>query len=307
MIRGGIFRAIGELFVGLFHFIGDIFSAIFGFIGDVFRAIGDGIGWIVERVAKLFDLIGELFSSGKQANPEVQAILDSKDSDFALKGLPPSDLEAAMQAAMRINKTAKMDVFMSIPRDESEFTKIFTNEIPSDAALEEIKSVRLEVSKIALENESAVTKSVEGNSIEEFSQTLSNSESNYVAVVGHNENGAFKFPNGDSLSLAKLSAICSALKKSCIFLSCSSKKGVRGNQNIGLNFDLSYRDAEKILGKLSAGLARENDMTFEEIANLVARAELSVKLKPKVQALIVTTASGAALNGLIVGMEDERF
>jgi hypothetical protein len=281
-------------------------------MGILFKGIWDGLGWIFEQLDRFIEYIAHfiaiLFSS---SDDTIKKIINAPDSDFSiLRKSSTNELEKNLQKQAQLENDTKLELFVSIPTGEANYSNIFLNEAPSLAALEEIQQVRQKFSKFSEDFHGIITRSTEGSSVKDFEAVLTNSRSKYIAVVGHNDEKGFRFLHGDPISLGKLGAICVELEKTCIFLSCKSAESVNeSNNSIGLKYDLSYKDAVEILYKLSSAFSHLNHISTDELQvklkELVRTTELSVKIKPKIRILVIVTPTGYGLAGIIVGLEQE--
>ncbi len=170
--------------------------------------------------------------------------------------------------------------YIVIPDNKKAYKKIFSKEV-SSTEIEKIYNIKKE-----LEVHSNIYISKVDDSKSQLESFISSSESEFVTLTGHNDNGYFIFPNGSKIQINKISEMCVEFKKRCIFLSCKSNRYIK--QNIGVNVDLSFFDAEYLIQKINyKSQQNKNEKISYDDFSLFVREELdtillNVQFKSKV-------------------------
>jgi 6-phosphogluconolactonase len=133
---------------------------------------------------------------------------------------------------------------MQLPTTPEEYRALFGDDaIVSEPVEEELRRVHLAVRDEERRSISATT----------FDQKLKETRGFYVAMVGHNEAGQFRFLDGSSKPLLELARSCESLGRMCIFLSCRSEQYLRSESSaIGVAQDLTFVQAITILRDIEA-------------------------------------------------------
>jgi hypothetical protein len=157
-------------------------------------------------------------------------------------------------------------------------------------------------------------------SLESFKSTLSGTDSDFYAVIGHNENGSLVVPPPPPpktlLSLAGMSDICKETGKICLMISCKSDSAIAdAGANVTLKRDVTYQDATQIAieaGRLIEVGTAANKTSIEIVEAmpiLVERLEKDQRLRSTVQWTVPQLAiAGAAVGGggmLVLSQRDK--
>ena len=143
---------------------------------------------------------------------------------------------------------AQNTIFISQPVSETEFNNIFGNEA---MLTDQNKSIlNLKVPEQIYET-SYVEK---GYSRDDLIKQLRFHKENrnylkYFVLIGHNEDGKFFLPSGESMKLSEIEEYLHGEK--AIFISCNSNNYINDN-SIGLDFKIRYNEAFQIITKIEA-------------------------------------------------------
>ena len=292
-----------EIISNLFRFIGDIITTIFRFIADVLGAIVDGIRWILDSIADGFKWILDSIADGfkwilrlfDNSIDNVEKILNSVDT--GLHTLEFDSLTETQKAFSNEPVATNMSVFVSLPKTKNDLTEVITNAEAFELASTEISNTIEILDKLHSANKIIVTDLNKESSTKSFIDILSQSNSSYVTIIGHNNRGSFRmFGSGEnSISIEKMSKLCVNFSKRCIFLSCNSADFINNNDmSAGMMWELSYLQAANIVETISKEFGDKNTMFLSEISGLLLRQEISIHIKPKVK-FVITSGTGTGM------------
>lgn len=201
-------------------------------------------------------------------------------------------------------KTFSISHYIVIPDNKITYKKIFDKEVNS----KEIDKIRNVKEKLETHNNIYISESNDNKlQLKEF---ISNSESEFITWTGHNENGYLILPNGSKIQIDKISEMCIEFKKRCIFISCKSNKYINSSKDIGVNVDLSFFDAEKLIQKINQ---KSQQNTNEKISydnfSLFISEELdiglsSIQFNTKVKYHIKKTGKVSVIGGISYGLNN---
>lgn len=148
----------------------------------------------------------------------------------------------------------------------------------------------------------------------DFGIMLETMNAQVVTIIGHNQDGIFRFTNGFSANLYELDNICIKRKYHCVFLSCSAKKYLVSS-GIATSSPITPLEAVHISIKLSEKISNNADTTsslnstLSNLQEIVSTLESSAKRKLKVitisQKVGGTTAVGGSIgSGITVVSEN---
>lgn len=110
----------------------------------------------------------------------------------------------------------------------------------------------------------------------ELISAIENSENDFFAIIGHNQDGNLILHSGEKVSLTKLSEICNLNKKRCIFLSCDSNSyELQGN--IGVNGLITYSDAFEAFRLLVRHIKKHEALSMEQQTFYLSKALFSLQ------------------------------
>jgi len=309
VVPGKLFALLGGLAGRLSRHLNDVmepfFKTIFDGISWLFTKIWDGLNWVFEQIGKFFEW---LFSTGHK---NISEVLNAPDSAYQSRLINAEELDNGLLGEGKRLYASSIDVFLSIPNGESDFSRIFPDKEPTNLALNEIEFVSNGIEELTSIYGDTVQRTLEGESLSDFIKYITESESKYLAIVGHNQSGEFAFLDPPPISISKMAALCANLNKKCIFLSCSSVDYIKpGSENIGVNRKISYLEAKHILEHISKYLSNNKETSTIDLARgiklIVDRTIFIENIKPTVKFLVVTSTGGSMLAGVSIVFEDSE-
>lgn len=136
---------------------------------------------------------------------------------------------------------------MVAPEDQAQAQRIFMSSADPkylERALEDSRAARASLGQ-GVRNETSAYG---------LRRQIETSDSSYIVVIGHNQNGKLIFADGSVFDLRTLSNHCKELDKFCVLLSCKSKY-VGAPDAPGMRVRLTYRDAAAISKQVERILA----------------------------------------------------
>lgn len=140
-----------------------------------------------------------------------------------------------------------LSILVSIPANEQEYTKIFGSP-PKGDQLKIIQKIRSESPK----------KSLIVNSKQDILNDIASSDHFIILIIGHNEDGVFHLPSGETLKISDLSDEAKKLDKYLVFLSCRSQKHT---EFAGTRTYISYNDAFALAKNIESELMGDDSDT----------------------------------------------
>jgi hypothetical protein len=112
-----------------------------------------------------------------------------------------------------------VSVLFALPQSDTEYQLIFPDKPLNSTRRQEIASTK----NFVAENFPELKESVRVTG-ESFDKWLANAPGHFVLLVGHNNNGAFVFPDGSHRTIEGISEECATRQKRPIFISCQARK-----------------------------------------------------------------------------------
>ena len=129
-------------------------------------------------------------------------------------------------------------------------------------------------------------------------------------MVGHNEEGRFKFLNSESTPLWELAQDCKSAHKLCVFFSCDAQTYFRQYRivfGLGADSQLNYLEAAQAAKCLDQFLESHGTLDdrglMAELPAAINCALGSIKLRANCRLIVGGTASAAVVLGVIVYLE----
>lgn len=149
----------------------------------------------------------------------------------------------------------------------------------------------------------------------EFAKFLSEVENEYAVVIGHNDGGWLRFPDGSAVHLAEAARACTKAHKLCVFLSCKSDLHLESSATtaIGIPTQISFHQAHTLQERVAKGiedalsrgelvdwrvLQREVGLAVEAITGPTALAEIkyvNTQWSPEMRVGTVGAVAGLAI------------
>jgi hypothetical protein len=152
-----------------------------------------------------------------------------------------------------------VDVFAVLPDSAKEFKKIYKRE-PTFPQLRNLERANDKYRDLV--EKTGIRVHQKGFTKASFIKYLEESDAENHVVIGHNENGQFYFPNGDSLALAKIVDLSKEHNTRCIYLSCEAGKHI--TTPLATYSNLTQDQAIDITKRIS-DLLKENDELFLKV------------------------------------------
>ena len=191
----------------------------------------------------------------------------SSDSIHEIKSIaftaPPN--EAKKEASRRYKGTSR--IFLELPLKDIHFKAMYGDEVTVTA--KDAHEMRDLEQKIA---SGPGLKAHDGLSASKFKENIqSGTKEGIVIVVGHNEDGLFRFIDGSSDDLADLANICSAAGQLCVFVSCNAYSHLLGSNSVGLDREIGFAQSVDLAQSIVRFLSAHQDTgtSAEEIQNFV--------------------------------------
>jgi hypothetical protein len=122
---------------------------------------------------------------------------------------------------------AGLDVYAVIPKTEAEYHNVFGKaKTYTQAASVDMFAAATAVAKQGTWKvaDAATVKAAKMTAAQHLQYYIKSSKKSLVGVIGHNEDGLFKFADGSSMSIKDIAEACFSLKKKCVIISCNSEK-----------------------------------------------------------------------------------
>lgn len=188
-----------------------------------------------------------------------------------------------------------------LPRTDTEFTAVHSY-TPSASKLRESVRANERLNELFPAGKIASPPSNDT----EMAELLRDAKTDYVIIIGHNDQGSFVFPNGSRNSLESMDGQCIEYKVRCIFLSCSAERYVQASS--GSIEDISPHQAYLIAKNLEQRLSKADRTTLDRefvgsaLQSIVSDVELSAKREIKVKEIGTQAGAGfVVIGGTIAG------
>jgi hypothetical protein len=191
----------------------------------------------------------------------------------------------------------KPDIYAVVPHTDASYQNVF--KLPGHkitiAERVEVEEARLNLAFTYRQKIHFASASDSGSDLESF---IRNSTSDHVIILGHNEKGLLRLPNGETVALQKLDQICSSSGKRCFFISCSSNAYLTTSS--GVTASLNFTEASEVSFYLDRYLvtSRLNGWSKVMLDQQLKKFVVDAKLETGKE--IVTANFGKAV--LVVGL-----
>lgn len=207
----------------------------------------------------------------------------------------PRNDSAAVVIASRIND--RVGVVIASPRNASEFEKVYGSR-PSRSEIVDMVKMRQRVGRL---DDPVLKVQTDARTRSGLESYVKKSDERIIALVGHNVNGEFRFPDGSTQSLADIDALAKKHDKLAILLSCEAKDYV--HQSPAATGSLTNWDALKMTAAVGKSLGQgppstNNPLRGDDLVNRV-QADINgierlsaIKLELKATAVVGTLGTG---------------
>ena len=138
-----------------------------------------------------------------------------------------------------------------------------------------------------------------------FGKYIKENDSPFIAILGHNENGMFKFSGNSEMKLNDMAKICNQHNKNCIFISCSSNDWIKEHNQLSIKPVINYNEAIYIINKLSSQVVSlHRNTSIKELSKELELIVAKSKINTKVKYIVDKSCKGSLAIALIVGLEE---
>jgi hypothetical protein len=187
------------------------------------------------------DPLFKMDSSLSSARPREKVIVNPSESAVFLHYPVFQRLEDETPSVSALNVSLPLRslsptfaVYSALPQIASEYQVIFGVE-PTQRALTEMRRGNERLSGLKI--------SVRNTSNESFEQFMERTGDPFVVIIGHNENGSIRLPNGEDLKLEELARRCVAMATLCFVLACESANFVPQSAVVAVDRPISIGEA----------------------------------------------------------------
>lgn len=210
-------------------------------------------------------------------------------------------LRIKIQNSRTIHKQSiakNLAMYVSLPDNNNSYKKTFDSEKKIVFSAPKLNSINKEMRTFWSNDQYQKHKFIGGFS--EFKNSIKKTKNDFIIIAGHNENGLFHWYNGKATSLLDIANACKLYKKSCIFLSCESKKYV----NAGFDEKISFNDVSFYIKKTTE-LFDQNKINKENFHNSINDylSKISYKSNSQLTFKEVFRNSKAINNQYIISIE----
>lgn len=198
-------------------------------------------------------------------------------------------------------------ILVSAPRTEETFAAIF-GKSPKARDLSDVTTGIEKILSIATD---ATPREIESS--EDLIRHIQTTDNNFITIVGHNEDGYLRMPDGSSVKIEELSNYCMDSRRKCIFLSCNSAEYVPPSSASasGINTDISYYDAALVLEALTKKISGRKQSSYmmmdaflrHEAASQARLASASRRISKIASPIVV---GGGGIGMVTYGVDSDR-
>src|SRR5581483_2439674 len=142
-----------------------------------------------------------------------------------------------------------------------------------------------------------------------FTDALENASDNFIVIVGHNDRGRFRFPDGTYKELPVLAQMAVQAHKRVIFISCNTKgvlPGVPGTAGL-LTYDEALHVADHLRGAIGQRQRAGRSLSLSDVTQFIQgdldQAQGQYKSRGHVYYIVCTAG---AVGGILVLNSLER-
>jgi hypothetical protein len=220
--------------------------------------------------------------------------LQEKDLIDAMERVGP---ELAGSFIQRIDATHR--IVAIVPQDGTEFRRVFGRSPTSN----ELSQVSDGLHELQMDGGEYITAKAGGEM--QLQLAIAESDQKFVTIVGHNDEGVLKFPDGSEANIVSVAELCEEMRKKCIFLSCDSEKFLHSTDaaSIGIGSEISYLEAALVAKALDTKL-RARRLASLAIVDEIIREEVSVHISAaiasrRIGAVMKPISFASSIGGLV--------
>ncbi|HWX40528.1 MAG TPA: energy transducer TonB [Blastocatellia bacterium] len=139
------------------------------------------------------------------------------DADFAIG----STADSAFATQELVSKPAsRLAIYAMVPKDGCELRNIFRRiegSEPRTATQDDLSRIYSLLLPLA---DLGAALPADSRNVRGFASFVKHTDAGYIVILGHSENGVFRFPDGSSLALTAMARECARNGKRCIFSAC---------------------------------------------------------------------------------------
>ncbi|HWO08600.1 MAG TPA: hypothetical protein VNN80_03950 [Polyangiaceae bacterium] len=207
-----------------------------------------------------------------------------------LKGAADATVRNAVNYRQR--KPAHTAIFAVVPGDVQGFESVFPEEVPTAGNLEQARAGRDALTLAGAEFGD------HGGAVD-FTRFLAATHQQVVLVVGHNDEGMFRFTKGPAVSLRELANSCLRAAKRCVFLSCNSAQHLAG-QATGIGSELTYVEAAEAASFISAKLDVLSSADYATLLRAVDDSMRALQKRRNVRVML-RIGKGGVIVAVVIG------
>lgn len=170
-----------------------------------------------------------------------------------------------------------VEVLWAIPTSTSEYRKVYN--VASGGETKATKALQIKRYKKEYQKEFGVKGRLVGR--KEFDAALAHDRTSIFAIIGHNENGRFRFLDGATANLNELADSCTAKMKLCVFVSCDSNEFI-ASKGVGVDRSITATEARWITREIRTFLSKREMVTPNEMVEFVRAQSAKAKTKHRV-------------------------
>lgn len=186
-------------------------------------------------------------------------------SRAGLSKLQQSNVQKLTKERSSLKTVSKVEVYISMPETSKEFQNIF-NEL-NNPQFKKTKEIR---EALANENNSKIHFLNNSDALE--NAIFRSPENSPLILIGHNESGEFRFPDGSSKRFEKIDSLTNVAKRTIIYLSCNSNVFTN---NPAANYYLTYSDGIALTNRINNALLKnislngDNQQTKKILSDII--------------------------------------
>ncbi len=220
-------------------------------------------------------------------------------------GVAYADLPSVDRIAVKAQRPARFRHYAAVPGDPGEFNAVFG----LDAPMSGLKGTYQ--TRVRMEAIDHLTLASRADKTEDLMRFVDEADGDFVTFVGHNEDGHFRLPSGQSVDMAELSAHCAEVGTPCVFLSCSSARVVEGPLGaVGTQGGLTYDDAIAAMHDLERTMEGQalDQLSLHAVATILSdTVQTSIsrsQYRARVRYVGKRIGTGTGIGGVSIGISE---
>ena len=191
-------------------------------------------------------------------------------------------------------RNGPVSVFAVLPTTEPEYKAVYGPDVSYTAQLK--RDFVTAAERVKSLDRRSIASDLAGKDRRAFESFVRRSEGRVAVIIGHNENGKFRFLSGEEMPIVEMAESCSGHDVFCVFLTCEAQGHLAGRPcTAGATCTLSVDEATRSLEYVAAHVASETSASAETIRTALERGVAARKRATQVRYLI----AGGVVVGLI--------